>query len=162
LPEGSYNDPQNWRLNGVITTATNVAMAVRQTDKAVLAPAKCDIKLDMFPPGQAATINMPNAILGYGFIRSTKRNVTAGSNTNWLSTPNKTDFGFFHRAVKSPMEMSKATPNMTKAKAMFMVHSAPWSKFIFTLSNMLSVKNPLTYYPMSALKKRSPKIRHLI
>jgi hypothetical protein len=40
------------------------------------------MKLEILPPGHAATINIPNAILGIGFIIRTNKNVTAGNKKN--------------------------------------------------------------------------------
>ena len=62
--------------------AKKVAKAVRLTDKAVFPFAKCVMKLEMFPPGQAATIIIPKAILGCGLISITKIKVNNGNNTN--------------------------------------------------------------------------------
>ena len=42
----------------------NVEIADMLTDSATLPPAKEAKKLDMSPPGQAATNNIPNATLG--------------------------------------------------------------------------------------------------
>ncbi len=62
--------------------ANKVAMAVRVTDRAELPFAKWVIKLEMLPPGQAATINMPRAILGSGCAINTNKKVMVGSSTN--------------------------------------------------------------------------------
>ena len=52
------------KLKGVRNTALIVAIAVRLTDKATFPLASDEIKLEIFPPGQAATRIMPNAIDG--------------------------------------------------------------------------------------------------
>ena len=74
--------PQKLRLNGVIKIANKVAIAVSVTESAAFPLDKCVKKLETFPPGQAATINIPKAMLGIGSISQTKPNVIAGSNKN--------------------------------------------------------------------------------
>ena len=46
--------------------------------------------VERFPPGQAATMIIPKAILGCGLIKMTSMNVNKGSNKNCNKTPNKT------------------------------------------------------------------------
>ena len=79
---GPYIEPQNCRFIGVIKTANKVAMAVRLTDNAELPLARCVMKFEIFPPGHAATINIPKAMLGIGFINHTKKKVIIGSRIN--------------------------------------------------------------------------------
>jgi hypothetical protein len=79
---GAYMLLQNAKLKGVITTESNVEMAVILTDKATLPLDIIEKKLDTFPPGQAATRNIPKAIPADGFIKTTRRKVTAGSRIN--------------------------------------------------------------------------------
>lgn len=86
---GPYIEPQNCKFKGVIKTAKRVATAVKLTDKAEFPLAKWVIKFEILPPGQAATINIPNAILGIGSVNHTNKNVTMGNNKNWLKTPVK-------------------------------------------------------------------------
>lgn len=105
-------------------------MAVKVTDRAVLPRAKWVKKLETFPPGQAATINIPNAILAMGRTNQTNANVTAGSIKNWLKTPVNTNLGFFNSPLKSPKEISKAIPNITKARAKLRVQMDWASKLI--------------------------------
>ena len=99
------------------------------------------MKLEILPPGQAATINIPNAILGKGSIIKTSKKVIAGNKMNWLVNPTINAFGFDHKGLKSEIVISKATPNITKPKTRFITHSEPESKLIRTLSKILSVKN---------------------
>ena len=61
---GSYKLPQNCKLNGVIKIAALVANAVRLTLRAVFPPDRWVIKLEIFPPGQEATMIIPRAMLG--------------------------------------------------------------------------------------------------
>lgn len=76
---GSYDEAIRAKLIGVIITAESVVIAVILTDKATLPLASDDIKLEMFPPGQAATKNIPNAKLGKGRLTQINRIVTNGS-----------------------------------------------------------------------------------
>ena len=82
IADGPYMEPQKCRLSGVIKTANSVAIAVKLTDNAEFPFAKCVIKFEILPPGQAATMNIPKAILGIGSINQTNKNVTAGNSKN--------------------------------------------------------------------------------
>ena len=64
LTNRAYNPPQKEKLNGVMNTASPVDMAVSVTDSSVLARDSDDMKLEMLPPGQAATSIMPMATIG--------------------------------------------------------------------------------------------------
>ena len=79
---GSYKVPQNCKFKGVITIASSVAIAVKLTDNAEFPLAKWVIKLDTLPPGHAATINIPKAILGIGFVIYMSKKVMAGKTIN--------------------------------------------------------------------------------
>ncbi|MEZ4905059.1 MAG: hypothetical protein R2822_26560 [Spirosomataceae bacterium] len=57
----AYRLPQKVKLKGVITTAIMVLIAVRLTAKATFPRANDVIKLEILPPGQAATSIIPNA-----------------------------------------------------------------------------------------------------
>lgn len=61
LSPGIVED-QNRKLNGVTRNAMTEVIAVRVTAKATLPFASKEKKLDAFPPGQAATKIIPNAI----------------------------------------------------------------------------------------------------
>lgn len=61
LSPGIVED-QNKKLKGVTRNAMTEVMALSVTDKATLPLASCEKKLDAFPPGQAATKIIPNAI----------------------------------------------------------------------------------------------------
>lgn len=79
---GPYRPPQKLRFRGVITMAKSVAIAVRVTERAAFPLDICVKKLETFPPGQAATINMPKAMLGMGSVSHTSKKVTNGSSIN--------------------------------------------------------------------------------
>jgi len=78
----SYNPPQNAKLKGVRIIEAMVATAVRETDKAVFPLARLEIKLEILPPGHAATNSMPRATLGVGWIIQMKKKVIMGSSKN--------------------------------------------------------------------------------
>ena len=120
--------------------AKSVAIAVRLTDKAVFPLAKCVMKFEMLPPGQAATMNIPKAMLGIGFMTKTNKKVMAVSTTNWLKTPTRIGLGFLSRRLKSVVEISNAIPNITNAKAKFNTQSVSESKLIRSVSIALSLK----------------------
>jgi len=117
-----------------MTMAAVVAMAVKVTESAALPLAKRLKKLEIFPPGQAATKNMPKAILGCGFISITNKKVKAGSKTNCDTTPRKAGLGCSTIRLKSFKLSSKATPNMTKPKLIFMKVRLSSEKFSSTSS----------------------------
>jgi len=77
-----YRSPQKAKLAGVITMAIMVEKAVIETDSAIFPFAREVMKLETFPPGQAATRIIPNATDGVGFRISTSRKVPAGNNIN--------------------------------------------------------------------------------
>tara|TARA_B100001758_G_C18077996_1_gene436748 strand:+ start:388 stop:672 length:285 start_codon:yes stop_codon:yes gene_type:complete len=79
---GGYKPPYNEMFKGVIKTAHTLAIAVIQTDKAVFPLAKEVMKLEMFPPGQAATIIIPIATLGMGLKIHTMKKVNKGKAIN--------------------------------------------------------------------------------
>jgi len=64
--------------------AASVAIAVRLTDKATLPFAREDMKLDILPPGHAATRIIPIATVGViKFLnKRVKQKVITGSKTN--------------------------------------------------------------------------------
>lgn len=66
------------KFKGVVINAIKVENAVRLTANATFAFANEEIKLEIFPPGQAATKIIPNAMLGEGFKIKVKTKVKAG------------------------------------------------------------------------------------
>ncbi len=78
---GSYKLAHKVKLNGVIIIAVSVTIAVILTERAALPLASREKKLDIFPPGQAATMNIPSARLGCGSKNTISRKVRAGSKT---------------------------------------------------------------------------------
>lgn len=127
---GGYKFPQNCKLKGVIKIAATVANAVRLTLSAVFPPERWVIKLEIFPPGQAATKIIPNAILGFGCKIRISPKVKAGRIINCEATPSKDDLGLRHNLLKSDGLMSSATPNITIARHRLSSHNASWLKCI--------------------------------
>ena len=78
-----YILPQNEKLRGVVTIHAAVLNAVNETDNSVFPLEKDVIKLDIFPPGHAATSIIPKAIIGdIQFLKViVNRKVNAGSRT---------------------------------------------------------------------------------
>lgn len=93
--------PQSEKFNGVRTTAKIVAIAVRLTDKATLAFEREEIKLEKFPPGQAATNIIPKAMVGVkkSFKITTIKKVRKGNTKNWDTTPITADFGLLIKSL---------------------------------------------------------------
>ena len=73
--------------------AETLENAVRLTERAVFPFARLVRKLDTFPPGQAATKNIPRATLGGGFSKEMTTQVKNGSTINWENTPKRNPFG---------------------------------------------------------------------
>ena len=73
--------------------AATLENAVRLTDNAVFPLARLVRKLETFPPGHAATRNIPNATLGRGFSSEIIPQVKNGRAKNWEKTPKKNDLG---------------------------------------------------------------------
>ena len=67
---------------GVKITAEIVVIEVSMTDKAALALEICTMKLETFPPGQAAIKTIPNAILAGGLKIIARIIVKIGNNSN--------------------------------------------------------------------------------
>ncbi len=120
-----------------MNTARAVEMAVRLTESSILAFPRELMKLEMFPPGQAATRIIPMAIMGeiHPVMRIARPQVNAGSSTSWLSIPRSTDFGFLKTSTKMPGLMPSATPYITKARMMLIVFIPP----AFSVTLMLSM-----------------------
>ena len=63
---GGYKLPQKARFRGVMKIARELDTAVKLTESAVFPLAMAVMKLEIFPPGQAATSIIPKAKLGLG------------------------------------------------------------------------------------------------
>ena len=85
------------------------------------------MKLEMLPPGQAATRIIPRPIIGeiHPVRRTARRQVKAGRRTIWHSIPKRTDLGFLNTSTKMCGLMPSATPYMTNARMMLMVFMPP-------------------------------------
>jgi hypothetical protein len=133
---GGYSAAQKLRFTGVIITANRVALAVKVTERARFPPAKEVIKLEIFPPGQAATRIIPRAILGMGFIRRTSKKVRKGNARNWQTTPISTGRGFLNKALKSDTLICSATPNIINARILLRIQSVSVEKSIRAASRV--------------------------
>ena len=122
-----YRLPQHQKLNGVRKTARAVEMAVRLTESSMLALPRELMKLEMLPPGQAATRIIPMAIMGeiQPVSRMARPQVKAGSSTSWHSIPSSTLLGLRKTSTKICGLMPRATPYITKARTMLMVFMPP-------------------------------------
>ncbi len=88
---------QKEKLNGVKKMAATLETAVKLTESATFPWARLVKKLETFPPGQAATRNMPKAMLGGGLSRVTNTQVKKGKIKNWENIPTTKPFGFWTR-----------------------------------------------------------------
>lgn len=113
------NVAQKSKLNGVRKGVNTVAMAVSETESAILALETEEIKLETFPPGQAATRIIPKARAGWGLKSMTRSAVNAGNTMNCERVPIKTLLGFLLTCLKSRISIPKAMPNMIKPKQIF-------------------------------------------
>jgi hypothetical protein len=129
----AYIPPQKAKLNGVINKLITVVIAVRLTDKGTFAFDMEEIRLDTFPPGQAATNIIPSATDVLGLIIITNRNVSAGRRIYCAMTPSNTGLGRKSTLLKWYGLILNATPNMMKAMATFMRVMLSWLKFNRTL-----------------------------
>lgn len=116
-----YSEPQNKVLNGVMKIAKTVEIADMLIDRGVFPFPKYVKKFDRFPPGQAATKNNPNAMLGNGFMIMTNKKVKAGSRKNCATRPINTGFGVERVLLKSPNFRSSATPNIINPIKIFIM-----------------------------------------
>lgn len=101
---------QNRMLSGVVTMASRLDTPVMLIDSAVLPRAICVIRLEMLPPGHAATTIMPSAMLGCGFSSMVIAHVTAGSTASCASRPERGAIGLRNTSMKSSIRRSSATP----------------------------------------------------
>ena len=119
------------KLSGVSITADRVAIAVRLTESATFAFASEDIKLEILPPGQEATKIIPIAMVGViKFPNKMRRmNVTKGIAKNCEKNPIMVDFGFKAMSLKCWGFISRATPNIMKARVIFNTKRPSLEKF---------------------------------
>ena len=140
-----YTLPHAQKLNGVMNTARAVEMAVSETESSMLAFARELMKLEMLPPGQAATRIMPIAIMGdiHPVMSIASPQVKAGRSTSWLSMSRSTDLGFLKTSTKMPGLMPRATPYITNARMIFMVFIPPALSDTLMLSMVLIISGAI-------------------
>ena len=110
-------------MSGVVNMHAAVLNAVSETESSVLPREKDVMKLDMFPPGQAATRIIPRAIIGeiQLSIEMTRRNVRAGRKMTWQRIPTIMDLGLRAMSRNDAGLMPRATPNITNARTMLIM-----------------------------------------
>ena len=101
---------QKMMFSGVVTIASRLDTPVMLIESAVLPRAICVIRLEIFPPGQAATTIIPSAILGCGFKSIVIAHVTAGSTASCARRPESGATGLRKTSMKSSIRRSSATP----------------------------------------------------
>ena len=113
--------PQNEKLNGVVNTQSAVLMAVSETDNSELPLQSEVMKLEMFPPGHAATRIIPSETIGVRILLNVmqRTNVNAGRRISWQIIPMITDLGFLRMSINVFGLIPSATPNITIARTMF-------------------------------------------
>tara|TARA_A100001011_G_scaffold358879_1_gene404949 strand:+ start:122 stop:412 length:291 start_codon:yes stop_codon:yes gene_type:complete len=89
------------------------------TDRAALPLARDDIKLEILPPGHAATSIIPRATLGIGLKINTNIKVKKGRAKNCEINPIKTDLGDEKTRIKSLMCSLRATPSIINPRLKF-------------------------------------------
>ena len=81
--------------------------------------------LERFPPGQAATSIIPNAMEGGGLKINVSKNVKAGKRINWAARPIQGALGATTMRLKSSSLSSRATPNIIRPMATLII-KRPW------------------------------------
>tara|TARA_B100000749_G_C18154546_1_gene353217 strand:- start:154 stop:579 length:426 start_codon:yes stop_codon:yes gene_type:complete len=137
---GSYILAQNARFIGVMKIARTLDMAVRLTDKAMFPLASAEKKLEILPPGHAATIIIPKAKLGLGSNIQMIMNVNIGRTTNWDNTPTKVPRGLANTILKSLGVSFKETPNMMMPRLIFRIKMF-WSEKLRVMLSIDSISN---------------------
>ena len=110
-----------------------------------------DMKLEMFPPGQAATRIIPRPIMGeiQPVSRMASRQVNAGSRISWHIAPRITDLGFLKTSMKIPGLIPSATPYITNARIILMVFMPPAFRFTSMLSMVAAISGFILSYSLS-------------
>jgi len=124
----------------VVSGESEVLIAVKEIESSELALDSCDMKLDMFPPGQAATNIIPIATIGVirSFRMITSRNVSAGKSIIWQIAPSITDLGFLKISLNTEGLMPSATPYITNASTKLIKSIPALEKLILTGSRFNS------------------------
>src|SRR5690606_25282980 len=127
------SQPYKAKLNGVITTAARLDIAVMVTDTATFPFAIQVITLEKVPPGQDATRIMPRANSAGTRNTQVTRQVASGSNRNWAIKPAIGAFGSRSKRVKSCLVSCSDTPNIINAMAAFIATRSALLKSMETL-----------------------------
>ena len=97
---GAYRDDQNKIFKGIVRGPKKDESDVMLTEYSRSPSAKSVRRFDMFPPGQLATTNKPNAIAAGRLNKSTSSNVNAGSKTSCPSKPINIGLGALNESFK--------------------------------------------------------------
>ena len=111
-------------MNGVITTAARLEIAVMLTEVATLARPIQVITLEKLPPGQQDTRIMPSARPGLISSAQVAAQVIAGNNMNWATSPVTGATGRRNTLEKSLGRSPRETPNIMNANTAFSATSA--------------------------------------
>ena len=114
-----------------------VAMAVMLTDNATFPFASEEMKFEIFPPGHEATSIIPNAMVGVMRFLNTmiRMKVVSGRKKNWEKKPTIVALGFRATFLKCSGLISRATPNMIKARVRLSTNKLSWVKLRWMLSS---------------------------
>ena len=138
-----------WLASLCITFAENKKRG--NTDNSMF-PLENDVmKFEIFPPGHAATNSIPSATIGEicSLNIIVNRNVNAGRSMIWHIIPTTIDFGFRTISRNDDGLIPSATPNMTKARTMFMM-SIPT---LFILTSIASINAIISGSIISAISQ---------
>jgi hypothetical protein len=127
--------PHIERFSGVIKMAAILETAVILIDMAELPLARYVTILERFPPGQAATKIIPNAMEGVSMFPGNiivNKKVKAGSIKNWAAKPITGALGDLMMRLKSSNFKSRATPNIITPIARLIINSNCGLKFSLT------------------------------
>jgi hypothetical protein len=133
-----YKLPQKAKLIGVAKIERPVLTAVSETDSSTFPLEREVMKLEILPPGQAATRIIPSPIIG--LIQPVnviaRRKVKAGRKIIWQIAPRITDLGFFAISTKVLGLIPRATPNITNARTRFKAFIP--ASFMFTIMLLIA------------------------
>ena len=113
---GGYRLLQNIIENGVMNAAKTDEVAVRLTERAVLALANNAIKFEVLPPGQHAIKIIPRATRGCGLIAKHMSKVSSGRPIICAAIPVKYSLGWVLKKAKLEGRRPSATANIMTAK----------------------------------------------
>ena len=102
-------------IKGIVKTHNKLIIAVREIDKATSPFAKEVNIFEVAPPGAAAKIITPTAIIGFKGHTKTKINATRGKIKIWEKAPTIKSFGWTIILLKSLLVKPKPSENIINA-----------------------------------------------